>query len=562
MFSNLDGTVKNLDIFNATVYGGSTTNVGILAATSRDNLVVSNVNIYGGSVTGGSNTGSLIGIAYSGGSLIGSTSNADVICKANLTGYCGGLLGGTSMSGQRELGFTGTITSSTDSKAGGLIGWMSGGSLYESYSTADIDISYSGKYYGGLIARIYNSGRVYNSYATGDVHTTGGGGFVGYHEKGTIYTSYSLGETPYGNGFVEYTPYPDSLIDSFWDTETSGATTSGGNSEVGKTTAEMQTESTFTAAGWDFTDIWCIPATGGYPVLQWQDNGNACCHVDCHTDCHTDSSCHVDCHADSAACATAANPDYIATDEASLASALGAATSGQTILIGSDITTSLSMWLSNGVSLVGPGYYASHSECTSLTVPSITATTYGIVASYGDNTISDFDLYSNNTAIKIGSSGGSSTIKNMNIDIQSVVMTDAYGIENKGTVNIEGYLDINSVYNFNYAIYTELGAITNISNGAEVSLQTSGIGADAIYTLSGATVNINGQAEIIITATGASAQAIDHNVGTMNIYTGAQIGLYSSDYGTDGCWTAINDYTTTSDTNTLDGNANFSSGCP
>jgi hypothetical protein len=51
---------------------------------------------------------------------------------------------------------------------------------------------------------------------------------------------------------------------SFWDTETSGMATSFGG--TGLTTAEMQTESTFT--GWDFVDVWYMLEGGSYPYLQ------------------------------------------------------------------------------------------------------------------------------------------------------------------------------------------------------------------------------------------------------------------------------------------------------
>jgi hypothetical protein len=62
---------------------------------------------------------------------------------------------------------------------------------------------------------------------------------------------------------------------SFWDIQTSGQTTSVGG--TGKTTAEMQTISTFTDAGWDFVgetvngieDIWFIPQQD-YPHLWWE----------------------------------------------------------------------------------------------------------------------------------------------------------------------------------------------------------------------------------------------------------------------------------------------------
>jgi hypothetical protein len=63
---------------------------------------------------------------------------------------------------------------------------------------------------------------------------------------------------------------------SFWDTETSGQATSEGGE--GKTTAEMQMESTFLDAEWDFVgestkgteDIWAICVGRDYPKLAWQ----------------------------------------------------------------------------------------------------------------------------------------------------------------------------------------------------------------------------------------------------------------------------------------------------
>jgi predicted secreted protein len=62
----------------------------------------------------------------------------------------------------------------------------------------------------------------------------------------------------------------------FWDIETSGRTTSDGGE--GKTTAEMQTASTFLDAGWDFVgetvngpnDVWKIAEGLDYPRLWWE----------------------------------------------------------------------------------------------------------------------------------------------------------------------------------------------------------------------------------------------------------------------------------------------------
>ena len=58
--------------------------------------------------------------------------------------------------------------------------------------------------------------------------------------------------------------------------ETSGQSNSDGG--IGKTTAEMKTENTFTDAGWDFVgetengseDTWWIKEGLDYPRLWWQ----------------------------------------------------------------------------------------------------------------------------------------------------------------------------------------------------------------------------------------------------------------------------------------------------
>ena len=63
---------------------------------------------------------------------------------------------------------------------------------------------------------------------------------------------------------------------SFWDMEASGRVSSSGG--IGKTTAEMQTVSTFLDAGWDFIDetedgtenIWWILEGQDYPRLWWE----------------------------------------------------------------------------------------------------------------------------------------------------------------------------------------------------------------------------------------------------------------------------------------------------
>ena len=83
-------------------------------------------------------------------------------------------------------------------------------------------------------------------------------------EKDYLYTDcYSTGSVE-GNQFVGgLVGRKDGgeIASSYWDTETSGQSESAGG--VGKTTVEMQQESTF--GGWDFSSIWGID--GSYPYL-------------------------------------------------------------------------------------------------------------------------------------------------------------------------------------------------------------------------------------------------------------------------------------------------------
>ena len=100
------------------------------------------------------------------------------------------------------------------------------------------------------------------------------GGLVGKAQGATITRSYAVGVvadtgTHVGGlvGRIEDMPaYVTTVVNSFYDTATTGQTASAGG--TGKTTSEMQQQATFT--GWDFSSIWAInPAiNGGYPYLR------------------------------------------------------------------------------------------------------------------------------------------------------------------------------------------------------------------------------------------------------------------------------------------------------
>ncbi len=122
---------------------------------------------------------------------------------------------------------------------------------------------------GGLVGS--NEGTVSNCYATSSASgNTYVGGLVGLNWYGTITNCYATGSVS-GIGWQNVLGglvggNRGTVSNSFWDTETSGQSTSAGG--TGKTTAEIQTKSTFTDAGWNFDSVWDIIESQTYPFLR------------------------------------------------------------------------------------------------------------------------------------------------------------------------------------------------------------------------------------------------------------------------------------------------------
>jgi len=170
---------------------------------------------------------------------------------------------------------TGSMAGSgTSDMVGGLIGQARTGTISKCWSSCVVTVG--DDYGGGFIGATYGGVTIDDCYALGDV-TTGddyAGGFIGDNYGGVIDDCYSIGTATATGGFGEggFAGYHHTYLGSggtetncFWDTETSGNATDGG-SATGKTTAQMKTFATFTAAGWS-TAIWFMSAVinNGYP---------------------------------------------------------------------------------------------------------------------------------------------------------------------------------------------------------------------------------------------------------------------------------------------------------
>jgi len=175
---------------------------------------------------------------------------------------------------------TGSVMGSGD--VGGLIGF-NGGTVDNCYSSSSITGDSS---IGGLLGRNWD-GTVSDSYSTGSV--TGQrevGGLVGWN-KGTIRDCYSTGRVTgvncvgglVGKSDADWYGSDGHSSQSFWDLNTSGIEASDGG--TGKTTGEMRSLATFSAAGWNIAGvvnpnirnpsyIWNIVDAETYPFLSWQ----------------------------------------------------------------------------------------------------------------------------------------------------------------------------------------------------------------------------------------------------------------------------------------------------
>ena len=183
----------------------------------------------------------------------------------------------------RDLGVVDVNITCSNYYVGGLVG-LNWGVLTQCYSTGSVTGNSS---VGGLVGS--NCASIATSWSTSTVggETSVGGLVGGNWEEGNVTQCYSTGAVS-GSGDIGglvglnhiYELKQGVVTDCFWDTQTSGQATSAGG--TGKTTAEMQTASTFLEAGWDFVgettngteDLWWILEGKDYPRLWWETHGN------------------------------------------------------------------------------------------------------------------------------------------------------------------------------------------------------------------------------------------------------------------------------------------------
>ena len=217
------------------------------------------------------------GLARSGG-LVGS--NEGTIMNSNVSGQfrmrginVGGLVGLNRTDSAIIINSyaRGSLSNGNNNNTGGLIGHNEG-RIINSY--AAVDTSDSGEQEGGLVGNMHR-GSVVNSYATGNISASssiaGAGGLLGgMGEDGQVINSYSIGAVRRSSGthIGGLIGRSDgSTTNSYWDTNTSGQTSSAGG--AGRTTDQLRlpTMATGIYAKWSTAD-WDFGTTQTYPVLR------------------------------------------------------------------------------------------------------------------------------------------------------------------------------------------------------------------------------------------------------------------------------------------------------
>ena len=311
LFATFSGSVSNLNIDNINIIS-SGDYLGGLCGRNYSGTIS---NCYAtGSISGGSDSDYLGGLCgFNDG---GTISNCYATGSVSGYYYLGGLCGRNYSGTISNCYATGSVSGGNDSRyLGGLCGYNEHGTISNCYATGLVSGNGS---LGGLCGRNY-SGTISNCYATGSV--LGGndsrylGGLCGYNDSGTISNCYASGGVSgyrYLGGLCGYNFFgpilncyatgsvlggndsdylgglcgfkSGTISNSFWDTQTSGMTDPEAglpdtDGIIGLTTAQMQTQSTFTDAGWDFVeesangnaDLWRMPySMPGYPILSFQ----------------------------------------------------------------------------------------------------------------------------------------------------------------------------------------------------------------------------------------------------------------------------------------------------
>lgn len=164
-----------------------------------------------------------------------------------------------------QVGVNGYVSVNNDSPGGLLVSQGTHCTINECFADGSVSVSYwngspcPNEQPGGLGVFTGNS-KITNSYTKGGFFAHGLANI-----QGGVENCYSIATSTHPLVYLNI-----SVVSSFWNREDSGDISDSYEGE--KTKTEMQTQSTYTNAGWDFDTVWEMDPDTGYPRLQWEKN--------------------------------------------------------------------------------------------------------------------------------------------------------------------------------------------------------------------------------------------------------------------------------------------------
>ncbi|MCE5186248.1 MAG: DNRLRE domain-containing protein [Planctomycetaceae bacterium] len=257
LFGSMRGTnsaLRNLTLVDAVVSGSQTLTAGAFAGRVYG-ATLENCHVKNSVVTGFYTTGGLVGETYFFGKILNcSVMGGSVSTPATDTIYgVGGLVGENSYGSSIEDSFAWTDVAGKV-HVGGLVGYNRVSSpVNNCYSKGSVTGTETR--IGGLVGSCASSGNLTKCYTNASVSGPAGqqvGALVGYLNGGThtgCFWDNTVNPSLPGLGYTGGTPMLD---------------------VTGLPTASLQMQTTFTAKGWDFGDVWRICEATNYPRLRWE----------------------------------------------------------------------------------------------------------------------------------------------------------------------------------------------------------------------------------------------------------------------------------------------------
>ena len=269
VYVDQDAVIKDLTLIDPNIHTGAWWCAGVIIGYLQGGTI-QGCGVEGGSIFGAECVGGLLG------------RNQGMVLDCYVTGIVS--RGNYSIGGFVGYNWFGTISNcfaiatvtGDIHHAGGLAG-SNRGTISNSWATGTVT---GNKIVGGLAGdNSVLGGNISNCYATCTVDGIEEvGGLLGENDGGTSTSNCYAAGTVQGDvlvgGLVGH-GYGDVYTKCFWDNEINPNVNAIGNGTnqnvVGKSTADMKKESTFTDAGWDFTTpVWLMCDEGEYPKLWWQ----------------------------------------------------------------------------------------------------------------------------------------------------------------------------------------------------------------------------------------------------------------------------------------------------